>query len=165
MMLTYSTIKGMDSLVIAGLPVGTYGANDDLTKLPKQIGDWSLKTAPDFYRHGVGSIVAVPTNRRTRKIYIKGRIAWLMALGFSEPQAWEYYRVSKRHKRKWDHRVAGFVNDNYNLDPFIISEIMTSASPRKTCLINGIYTTMNHAQVIASMQLLNEINIFRTKGV
>lgn len=164
MMLTYTTITGMDSLVLAGLPVGNYGTNDDLSKLPKLFGDWCLKTTPSPYRFGVGNIVAVPTNRRTRKIYIKGRITWLMALGFSEPQAWEYYRVSKRHKRKWDHRVAGFVNDNYNLDTFIIAEILESPTPRKACLANGIYTTMHHGQVVAAMQLLIEINAFRNKG-
>lgn len=157
MVLTYGTTGGIDLQVSKGLPVGYFGTDDDLSKIPRLLGDWALTTVPDQYRHGVGTIVAIPTNRRTRKIYNKGRITWLMALGFSEARAISYFKVSKHHKRKWDHRVAIFVNENYNLDPFIIAEIITSSAPRRTCIDHGIYTTMHHGQVLSAAQLLDAL--------
>lgn len=158
MVLTYGTVTGVDIQVLKGLPIGYFGIEDDLSKLPKFVGDWELRTVPDNHRHGIGMIVAVPTNRRTRKIYNKGRIEWLKVLGFTEANAWVYLKASKNHKRKWDHRVARFVNDNLNLDPFIIKDILDSPFPRKTCLVHGVYTTMNHGQVLGACQILAEIH-------
>lgn len=162
MVLTYGTISGIDLQVAKGLCVGYFGIDDDLSKVPKVIGDWNLRTVPDNHRHGIGMIVAVPTNRRTRKIYNKGRIAWLMGLGFSEEKAWRYFKASRTHKRKWDHRVARFVNDNFNLDPFIIADIIASGSPRRTSIEHGVYTTMNHGQVLGACQILAEIHELNT---
>lgn len=156
--LTYGTVSGIDLQVINGLAVGYFGIDDDLSKMPKMIGDWQLRTVPDSYRHGIGRIVAVPTNRRTRKIYTKGRIVWLKALDFSEERAWLYFKASKKHGRKWDHRVAQFVNYNFNLDPFIITQIINSGSPRKTCLDHGVYTTMSRSQILSACQILTEIH-------
>lgn len=158
MVLTYGTTSGIDLQVSKGLVIGYFGIEDDLSKIPKTLGDWALRTVPDGHRHGIGMIVAVPTNRRTRKIYNAGRLAWLKALEFSEDKAWRYIKASQRHKRKWDHRVASFVCDNFNIDPFIINDILTSSSPRRTCIDNGIYTTMNHGQVIGACQILAEIH-------
>lgn len=158
MVLTYGTVEGMDLQVSKGLPVGYFGIDDDLSKIPKLLGDWSLRTVPDNHRHGIGMIVAVPTNRRTRKLYNKGRITWLRNLDFSEEHAWLYFKVSQNHKRKWDHRVASFVNANFNLDPFIIVAITKSEFPRRTCIDNGIYTTMNHGQVLDACKILSDIH-------
>lgn len=157
-MLTYGHVSGMDLQVAQGLAVGYFGIDDDLTKIPKLIGDWELHTVPDNHRHGIGMIVAVPTNRRTRQIYNKGRIVWLKSLEFSEERAWLYFKASKRHKRKWDHRVAEFVNDNFDLDPFIINDILESTTPRKRCIEHGIFTTMNPGQVLGACQILAEIH-------
>lgn len=154
MVLTYGTTIGIDLQVSNGLSIGYFGKDDDLSKIPKLIGDWAIKTVPDEYTQRVGLIVAVPTNRRTRIIYKKGRIAWLVGLGFSEVNAWRYYRVSVKAKRKWDHRVATFVNNHVNLDPYVIADIIASARPRNACLENGIYTTMHHGQVIDALILL-----------
>lgn len=158
MVLTYGTVIGIDIQVINGKPIGYFGSEDDLSNMPKLIGDWGLRTVPDNHRHGIGVIVAVPTNRRTRKIYNKGRIEWLKSLEFTEHNAWLYFKASRKHKRKWDHRVALFVNANFDLDPFIIEAIMQSKTPRKTCLAYGIYTTMNHGQVLGACQILTEIH-------
>lgn len=157
-MLTYGHVSGMDLQVATGLPVGYFGIDDDLTKIPKMVGDWELHTVPDNHRHGIGMIVAVPTNRRTRMIYNKGRIVWLKALDFSEARAWIYFKASKRHKCKWDHRVAEFVNTNFNLDSFIIMDVLNSLSPRKTCIEHGVFTTMNPGQVIGAFKILAEIH-------
>lgn len=158
MVLTYGTVEGIDLQVAKGIAIGYFGIDDDLSKIPKLVGDWSLRTVPDNHRHGVGMIVAVPTNRRTRKIYNKGRIAWLKALGFTEERAWLYFKASQTNKRKWDHRVANFVDTNFNLDPFIIADIIASESPRRTCMDNGIYTTMHNGQVIAGCEILSAIH-------
>lgn len=157
MVLTYGTVEGINLQVARGLGIGYFGIDDDLSKIPKLIGDWSIKTVPDAYRHGVGLIVAVPTNRRTRMIYKKGRMVWLEGLGFSVERALQYYRISARAKRKWDHRVATFVNNNFNLDPFVIADIISSKRPRQACLDNGIYTTMHHGQVVDALLLLEEL--------
>jgi len=164
MVLTYGTVAGIDLQVSKGLAVGYFGIEDDLSKISRMVGDWELRTVPDNHRHGIGMIVAVPTNRRTRKIYNKGRIAWLMALEFSEEKAWVYFKASKQHKRKWDHRVAQFVNVNFDLDPFIINDIIESESPRRTCLDHGVYTTMNPGQVLGACQILAGINQLKLQG-
>lgn len=158
MVLEHCTKESIYLQVSNGLPIGYFGINDDISKIPKLIGDWLLRTVPDHYKSGTGTIVALPTNRRTRKIYNKGRIAWLMSLGFTEDMANLYFKVSRKNKRRWDHRVAIFVNSNFNLDQFIIDDIMSSNYPRQTCIDNGIYTTLNHGQIIDACNILNKIN-------
>lgn len=160
MVLTYNTVDKIDMQVTAGLAVGYFGENEDLTKMPKRLGDWFLKTVPDEYRPNTGMIVAVPSNGRTRLLYRSGRLAWLSALGFNEEQAYRYMKASDRCAKRWEHRVAKFVLDNYTLDPFIIDNILSSALPRKACLEYGIYTTLNHGKVMAGCNILKRLNSF-----
>ena len=156
-MLTYNTVDKIDIQVTNGLAVGYFGTDDDLSKIPKQLGDWFLKTVPDDYRPGVGYIVAVPSNKRTRLLYKQGRLRWLEVLGFSDRQAFKYMKASERVNKRWDHRVAKFVVDNFTLDPFVIDEILESELPRKTCLANSIYTTLNHGKVLAACNILKNL--------
>lgn len=160
MVLTYHTVDKIDLQVAAGLAVGYFGDKDDLRRLPKRVGDWLLKTVPDDYRPNVGLIVAIPSNGRTRLIYRKGRMTWLMSLGFNEEQAFRYLKACENVNRRWDHRVAQFVLDNYTLDPFIIDTIINSPVPRKACIENGIFTTLNHGKVIAACNILKRLNDF-----
>lgn len=157
MVLTYNTVDKIDLQVTRGLAVGYFGTEDDLSLIPKQLGDWFLKTVPDDYRPGVGYIVAVPSNKRTRLLYKQGRLRWLKELGFSDQQAFKYMKASEHCKKRWDHRVAGFVLNNFILDSFVIDEILESDYPRNTCLANGIYTTLNHGKVLAGCNILKNL--------
>lgn len=157
MVLTYNTVDKIDLQVSKGLHVGYFGTEDDLSKIPIRLGDWNLKTVPCDYRPGVGYIVAVPSNKRTRLLYRQGRLKWLDALGFNEQQAFKYMKASEQISKRWDHRVAQFVVDNYTLDPFVIDEILESSLPRNTCLANGIYTTLNHGKVISGCKILKNL--------
>lgn len=157
MVLTYNTVDKIDIQVINGLAIGYFGTEDDLSTFPKQIGDWFLRTVPDDYRPGVGYIVAVPSNKRTRLLYKQGRLKWLELMGFSPNQAFKYMKASERSNRRWDQRVAKFVVDNFTLDPFVIDEILDSALPRNACMANGVYTTLNHGKVLAACNILKNL--------
>lgn len=157
MVLTYNTVDKIDIQVANGTSIGYFGTEDDLSTIPKQIGDWYLKTVPDDYRSGVGFIVAVPSNKRTRLLYKKGRLRWLEVIGFNPDQAFKYMKAAERISRRWDHRVAKFVVDNFTIDPFVIDEILESTLPRNACLANGIYTTLNHGKVLAACNILKNL--------
>lgn len=146
--------------VANGLAIGYFGDKDDLTKIPKRISDWNLRTVPNEYRPNAGKIVAVPSNARTRVIYRVGRMTWLTALGYNDQQAYRYMKASSQCSKRWEHQIASFVLDNYTLDPFIIDRILISALPRKTCLEHGVYTTMNHGKVIAACNILKRLQTF-----
>ncbi len=158
MVLTYGTVAGIDFQVANGLAIGYFGIEDDLSKMPKTIGDWGLRTVPDSYRQGIGTIVAVPTNRRTRKIYNVGRIKWIKAMGFSDQKTLIFFKVTRTHRYKWNHKVASFVCDHYDTDPFIINEILVSDNPYKKCLEYGIHTTMMPRKIIGACQILSNIH-------
>lgn len=157
MVITYCTVDKIDKQVLNGLPMGYFGTDDDLSTIPAKMGDWFLKTALDSYRPGVGLIVAVPSNKRTRLIYKQGRLRWLDAIGFSKSLAYKYYKASEGNAKRWDNRVAKFVADNSTIDSFILDEILESELPRRTCLDNGIYTTLNHGLVLASCNIIKRI--------
>jgi hypothetical protein len=157
MVLTYNTVDKIDIQVAAGLTIGYFGQDDDLDKYPKQIGDWLIKTVWDGYTPNTGSIVAVPTNGRTRLIYRTGRLMWLSALGFNDHQAYQYMKASDRCSKRWDHRVARFVLENITVDAFIIDRILTSALPRRMCLEQGIYTTLDHGRVLAGCGIIKRL--------
>lgn len=157
MVLTFHTVDKIDLQVAAGLAIGYFGEKEDLSSIPKRIGDWLLKTVPDEYRPNAGLIVAVPSNGRTRLIYRQGRMKWLESLGFSYEDAFKYMKASENHAKRWDHRVAKFISDNITLDPFIIDTILESHQPRRACLDNGIYTTLNHGKVLAGCRILKRL--------
>lgn len=157
MVLTYNTVGKIDLQVAAGLAVGYFGDNEDLLNIPKKIGDWNLRAIPDEHRIGVGLIVAIPSNGRTRVIYRAGRLKWLEALGLKPEDAFKYMKASENMAKRWDHRVAKFVGDNITLDPFIIDSIIESDYPRKACLDNGVYTTLNHGKVLAGCNILKRL--------
>lgn len=157
MVLNYNTVDKVDALVGKGLNLGYYGLDDNLSKLPTNIGDWLICTVPDGYKPDVGLIVAVPSNKRTRLIYQDGRVRWLIAIGYRADYAQQYVRASKGVNHSWDHKVATFVNDNFTIDSFIIDAILTSSLPRKTCLEHGIFTTLNHGKVLAACKILKRL--------
>lgn len=157
MVLNYNTVDKVDALVGKGLNLGYYGLDDNLSKLPTNIGDWLIRAVTDEYKEGAGIIVAVPSNKRTRLIYQAGRVCWLVAIGYRSDYARQYIMAGKGVTRRWDHRVATFVNDNFTMDSFIINEILTSSYPRATCLENGVYTTLNHGKVISACKILQRL--------
>lgn len=157
MILNHNTVAKIDTLSRNGLNLGCYNQADDSTTLPVGIGDWLIRTIPDDYKPNCGIIVAVPSNKRTRLIYQDGRVRWLVTIGYRTDYAQQYVRASKGVPRRWDHQVATFVNDNFTLDTFIIEAILNSSYPRKTCLENGIYTTLNHGKVVSACKILHRL--------
>lgn len=154
MVLTYGTIDKIDALVRKGLPIGHYGKDSDLSTLPSMLEDWNIKTITEDRNPGTGYIVAVPSNMRTRLIYKEGRLEWLQVLGFTRHQAILYYRACNRVKKKWDLRVAMFVLEHFNTDPFIIDEILKHESPKIACRDNSIYSKLSKQKIVYGCQIL-----------
>lgn len=157
MVLTGVSIANIDTQVKLGLPIGHYSTGDDLSVLPKMLGDWNIKTITEDRNPGSGYIVAIPSNLRTRLIYKSGRIAWLMALGFNEERALLYYRASNRVKKKWDLKVALFVMDHFTMDHFNIDLILLSPNPKKVCESLNIYPRLSQHKILAGCQILANI--------
>lgn len=157
MVITGVSIANIDAQVRLGLPIGHYSKGDDLSVLPKMLGDWNIKTVTEDRNPGSGYIVAIPSNLRTRLIYKSGRIAWLMALGYSEERALLYYRASNRVKKKWDLKVALFVMDHFTMDHFNIDLILISTNPKKVCESLNIYPRLSQHKILAGCQILANI--------
>lgn len=157
MVITGVSIANIDAQVRLGLPIGHYSKGDDLSVLPKMLGDWNIKTVTEDRNPGSGYIVAIPSNLRTRLIYKSGRIAWLMALGYSEERALLYYRASNRVKKKWDLKVALFVMDHFTMDHFNIELILISTNPKKVCESLNIYPRLSQHKILAGCQILANI--------
>lgn len=154
MVLTYVSVSKIDSQVRIGLPIGHYGKGDDLSVLPKMLGDWNIKTVTEDRNPGTGYIVAVPSNMRTRFVYKEGRLNWLKALGFSDAQALLYYRASNRVKKKWDFRVAMYVLDNFTTDPFIIDGILKHDNAKVACKEHNLKVKLSHQKIVSGCQIL-----------
>lgn len=157
MVLTYVSIPMIDTSTRLGLPIGYYGSNDDLSKLPKMLGDWNIKTITEDRSPGNGYIVAVPSNMRTRYIYKEGRLAWLQALGFTYKQALLYYRACNKVTKKWDLRVANFVLENFNTDPFIIDSILNHGNAKHACDSYNVTFKLSNQKILAGCQILVNI--------
>ena len=157
MVLNYNTIDKIDALVMNGLNLGYYNTQDDLTKLPTSIGDWLIKTMVNKHSANTGIIIALPTNKRTRLIYQKGRIKWLVDIGYHCDLAVNYLKACKGIDYRWDIDVARFVNERLNMDDWIIEEVLSSESPRQTFIENGIYTNLNNNRLVAVCKIIQRL--------
>ncbi|BEG72471.1 hypothetical protein RVBP21_0990 [Pseudomonas phage BRkr] len=157
MVISQNTATEIDSQVAKGLSIGYFGKGDDLSLIPRMIGDWNIRTIEEQRSPGTGYIVAVPSNTRTRLIYAAGRIAWLVALGYSEQTAHVYLKASSTVAKRWDHEVAQFVLTNYGIDTFILEQALSSDNPKKYLESQGYYSRVSRGKIIASCQILRNI--------
>lgn len=157
MVISHSTITEIDKQTLAGLPIGYYGSKDDMSEIPRMLGDWNIRTVGDTRCPGNGYIVAVPSNARTRLIYTEGRITWLVALGFDRALAERYLKASVVVSRRWDHEVALFVLNNIKMDEFVLDVMLTSNNPKKVGERYDIYTRSPRGKVLAGCQILKNM--------
>ncbi|QBJ02789.1 hypothetical protein MZD04_gp263 [Pseudomonas phage Psa21] len=157
MVITHNTITEINEQTLRGLPIGYYGKEDDLSDVPRMLGDWNIRTISDSRCPGTGYIVAVPSNARTRLVYMEGRLTWLKALGFSQEQALKYYRAGMTVSRKWDHEVALFVLNNIKMDEFVLDVMLASHNPKKVGEKYDIYTRSTRGKVLAGCQILKNM--------
>lgn len=160
MVISHCTKAEIDAQVLAGLAIGYYGKQDDLSVIPRMLGDWNIRTVGDTRSPGCGFIVAVPSNSRTRIIYTEGRITWLEALGYDRELAERYIRASAVVSRRWDHEVAQFVLNNLKMDEFVLDVMLASQNPKKVGEKHDIYTRSSRGKVLAGCQILK--NLFAT---
>lgn len=157
MVITHSTVQEIDGQTLAGLPIGYYGKEDDLSSFPRMLGDWNIRTIGETRCPGTGYIVSVPSNARTRVIYTAGRITWLKGLGFSEELAHRYMKAGLVVSRKWDHEVAMFVLNNIKMDAFVLDLMLFSTNPKKVGEQHDIYTRSPRGKVLAGCQILKNM--------
>ena len=157
MVISHNTTAEIDEQVAKGLAIGYYGKDDDMSQLPRMLGDWNIRAISDTRCPGCGSIVAVPSNARTRVIYTEGRLTWLKALGFDSELAEQYMKASVVVTRKWDHEVALFVLNNIKMDEFVLDLMLASHNPKRTGEKNNIYTRSPRSKVLAGCQILKNM--------
>lgn len=157
MVISHSTVTEIDEQVLRGLAIGYYGGTDDMSELPRMLGDWNIRTVGDTRCPGNGYIVAVPSNARTRLIYTEGRIVWLIALGYSRDLAERYIKASLVVSRKWDHEVATFVLNNIKIDEFVLDAMLRANNPKKVGERYDIYTRSPRGKVLAACQILKNL--------
>lgn len=157
MVITHSTTDEIDTQTRAGLPIGYYGKDDDMSTVPRMLGDWNIRAIVETRCPGTGYIVAVPSNARTRIIYTEGRMTWLKALGFDDELAARYIKASMVVSRKWDHEVALFVLNNIKMDEFVLGLMINSHNPKKIAEQYDIYTRSPRGKVLAGCQILKNL--------
>jgi len=157
MVISYNTVQEIDAQVKTGCGIGYYGRQDDMSVMPRMLGDWNLRAIGDSRHPGCGLIVAVPSNARTRIIYMEGRMTWLKALGFDHDLAVRYIRASTVVSRKWDHEVALFVLNNLKMDEYVLDKMLASNNPKKVGEKYNIYTRSTRGKVLAGCQILKNL--------
>lgn len=162
-MLSFITVSSVDNQVINGLTLGSYISTFDTGTLPRYVGDWSIRPIEDRRNPGTGVIVALPSNSRTRLIYLQGRRVWLCKLGYDADMATNYIRASNTVKLRWDQDVATFVFDNYNMDGFVLDQILDSSQPRKVADSHGICNAINRGKLVSGCQVIKNIRGLRKR--
>lgn len=157
MVITQNTVEEIDAQALLGLAIGYYGKDDNLSDIPRMLGDWNIRPIGETRCPGTGYIVAVPSNARTRVIYIAGRTTWLKGLGFSDELAERYIKASNVVTRKWDHEVALFVLNNIKIDEFVLDLMLHSHNPKKVGEKHDIYTRSSRGKVLAGCQILKNL--------
>ncbi|BBI55703.1 hypothetical protein [Pseudomonas aeruginosa] len=157
MVITHQTVDQIDTQVSLGLPIGYYGANDDLSTLIRTIGDWNIRPIEERRTPGTGYIVAVPSNTRTRVIYTAGRKRWLEALDFSPELAEKYIRACSAIKRCWDHDVATFVLTHNKISDELLKELMSVENPKAVLNHYKIPVKISRNRIIAACQIIFNI--------
>lgn len=159
MVITHNTAAEIDTQVLTGCSIGYYGKDDDMSQLPRMLGDWNIRTVGDTRSPGCGYIVAVPSNARTRVIYTERRIVWLKALGFPRDLAERYLKASVVVSRRWDHEVATFVLDNIKIDEYVLDLMLSAENPKKVGTKHDVHTRSSRGKVLAGCQILKNLLI------
>lgn len=154
MVITHTTARGIDEQVAKGLPIGYYGKDCDVASIPRRMFDWNIRPIEDRRSPGTGTIIAVPSNTRTRVIYVKGRRTWLSGIGFDAEMAMLYVRAGHPVKLRWEHDVATFVFDNFDMDPYVLEQLLTADKPRSVADEHGICTTLPTVKLVSGCQIL-----------
>jgi len=163
-MFSYTTVSSVDVQVRTGEPLAKYNLDFDIGSLPRYVGDWSIRAVEDRRNPGTGIIVAIPSNSRTRLIYLQGRRIWLGSIGYDKAKAENYIRASNTVKLRWDHDVATFVFDQLHMDEFIIESILTSSHPRREADEQGICTLLNRGKLVAGCQIIKNIRGLKNRS-
>lgn len=163
-MLNFNTVSSVDYQVINGLTLGSYISSFDTGTLPRFVGDWSIRAIEDRRNPGTGVLVAIPSNSRTRLIYLQGRRVWLCKLGFDSNMANNYIRASNTVKLRWDQDVATFVFDNYNMDEFVLENILESSHPKRTAEEQGICGSINRGKLVSACQIIKNVRGLRNRS-
>ncbi|WDS62182.1 hypothetical protein [Pseudomonas phage D6] len=157
MVISCNTVQEIDAEVRKGLAIGYYGRQDDMSEMPRMLGDWNIRAIGDTRCPGCGMIVAVPSNARTRIVYMEGRMTWLKALGYDQDLATKYIRASTAVSRKWDHEVALFVLNNLKMDEYVLDLMLASNNPKKVGEKHDIFTRSTRGKVLAGCQILKNM--------
>jgi hypothetical protein len=159
MVISHETIEAIDEQTLKGFPIGYYGKDDDMSLIPRMLGDWNIRAIEEKRTPGTGYIVAVPSNGRTRLIYTKGRIAWLVGLGFNPDLANAYVHSSGTITRRWDHEVALFVLNNAHMDDFVLDLMLSATNPKRAGERNNIHTRSSRGKVLSGCQILKSMRV------
>ena len=150
-MIQHYSIDEIDDRVARGMNIGEFTGNK-APQVPTFVRDWNIHVI--FIGQTRGEVVAVPTNSRTREIYNKGRLAWLMLQGFTEEQAKTYLSVSSPYKHRWEQPVAKFVLDNLDMEEDVWYDITKAKQPSVRARELDIQFDMSETRLKCAMQLL-----------
>ena len=157
MMITLTTVQEIDSQVTKGLHIGSYGRDCCVDDIPRRLFDWNVRAIEDRRSPGTGYIIAVPSNTRTRVIYVNGRRTWLNGIGFCAEMAEMYIRAGQPVKLRWEHDVACFVFDNFAMDAYVLEKLLAAEQPRKVADKHGISTLLPKVKIVAGCQIIQNI--------
>lgn len=145
----------IDTIVAKGAPLGKIGLQE---AFPQFVGDWNLRLVTSRGVSAEGTLVAVPTNSRTRCIYNEGRRAWLRSLGFNDHQVEDYMKASGQIMYRWEDLVAKFVLAYENMSVEMWEDIFHDKYPRRRAEELGLACQgMTQPRLLAAMQILTNI--------
>lgn len=147
------TIQAIDQAVIQGNALATLDRSTGAISVPPEVGDWHLRVI-NGQDGAERSIVAVPSNTRTRNIYNTGRRVWLSNLGFDEALANTYFQASAQVAYRWEEGVAKFVLANQDMSDEVWYAIRDASNTRKEAGLQGIATTLSQPRLNAALQIL-----------
>lgn len=150
-MIQQYSVNEIDDRVARGLNIGEFIGNK-APEVPTFVRDWNIHVI--YIGQTRGEIVAVPTNSRTREIYNRGRLVWLVGLGFEEEKAKIYLNVSSPYKHRWETPVAKFVLDNLGMEEDIWYDITRAKQPGVRARELGLDFDMSETRLKCAMQLL-----------
>lgn len=128
----------------------------EVDTIPARVGDWTLRIIATP-AEATQTLVAVPTNSRTRNIYTAGRRAWLKDLGFTDAQIDDYMRASQTVMYRWEDTVAQFVNKYEQMPTDHWNDIYRSRNPRERATELGYTHSMSRNRLMAALQILMNI--------
>lgn len=152
-MLENITIQSIDQLVVNGQALAILTKESGNVSIPQEVGDWHLRIV-NGQDGEERSIVAVPSNSRTRSLYNAGRRVWLHELGYSEELANTYFHASAQIAHRWEEGVAKFVLAHQDMTDVVWYAIRDSVNPRKEAGLQGIETTLSQPRLNAALQIL-----------